>query len=304
MEKFPHSGSLRSDYLPISPNAPHPDTGSLLGMRNGSKLRKLSYVKLTPMHLVGRDELRPYAYCNRTYHLDEGSRNLVMKCSLQAAQAKLVASVLMCPPLYYSLPSPQKDMCLIPDGRTACKQSVFDAGPELICAELWTKPYQTVSSLDQQPTHWGPPTKTHTAHSNAHSHRSLSKYSSRPDTFRTPTTSNAQTVPRWLRPPKGSRFQTLEWRPYITRFRLKQAKPSTFVRYGCCSAGPRQPDIEMKPIINQPTPLPLPPTKTLRPMTRHATDPRAFERTTMHVQLLFALLIYSWAVWYWRKPDV
>lgn len=51
---------VRAAHVPIWPCDPHPDTGLLLFLRNGTELRKKSYVKIDRMFEVSWEMLGAY----------------------------------------------------------------------------------------------------------------------------------------------------------------------------------------------------------------------------------------------------
>ena len=78
MGKIPKHQPTRLKYIPIAPTPPHPDTDLVLHLRDGQKLDKLSYVKLSEEHDVAWSGLRRYGN-GQTYHLDELSLQFVME---------------------------------------------------------------------------------------------------------------------------------------------------------------------------------------------------------------------------------
>ena len=245
------------------------------------------------MYEVGWDELRLYGNGNRTYHLTEVSRHLVEQSAIQPANP------LMYSPMYHIVMHPQPEMRLPSGHESACKQPAAMSGQGFSGATN-TKPQQW-PRLEPQYRRWKSSTAVYPI---PHSYRKLSQLSSRLDTVRIPLMSKGENVPLWLCPPKENRCQTLEWRPYMARFTLKQPEPPNSIRHTYCSNDPSQLSTDPKPVVNDmtsslPTETSLPPP----PKDHLAKTSKAFERMTMYIYVLYALLSYCGVLWYWRYAD-
>ena len=83
IQKHPYDLPVRGRYLPIFPSAAHPDNGILLRLqREGTQLRKKSYIKTEPQYVVDVALLVPYdaADSGRTYKLNPDSYTVLVRC--------------------------------------------------------------------------------------------------------------------------------------------------------------------------------------------------------------------------------
>lgn len=241
------------------------------------------------MYEVGWDELRLYGNGNRTYHLTKGSRHLVEQSVIQAAWRRLTANPLMYSQMYHIVMHRQPEMRLPSGHESACKKPAAMSG-QGFCGATDTKPQQW-PRFEPQYRRWKASMDMHAVYPNPHSYRKLSQLSPYLDTVRISIMSKGENVPLWLCPPKEYRCQTLEWRPYMARFKLKQPEPPTSIRHTCCSNDPSQLSTDPKPVVNNMTSS-LPTETSLPPKDHLARTSKAFERTTMYIYVLYALLSY------------
>ncbi|KAL8829681.1 MAG: hypothetical protein Q9170_006068 [Blastenia crenularia] len=59
LDEYAQSHRLRESQIPIFPNKPHPDNGSIVYLNAGSRLPKKSYIKVAVRHAVNQAVLKP-----------------------------------------------------------------------------------------------------------------------------------------------------------------------------------------------------------------------------------------------------